>query len=289
MNLDHFRRLPGRCLVVLGPAFATLATSLVLAQEVPASPAPEQAASAAQRRTLSAKCPRAEYPQAAARAQAQGTSRLSVEVDAAGKVVSVTVLRRSGDSPEHRLLDRAAVDLMSQCQFDPSESAGTRSFPVEHAWRLEGSTAGLPPQALKEDAARTGSMIRREVVRGSLVPFAKRYEELSSAERAVVRSWYDNLAEGDEPPYPAAGTANLYRRIADMQSAVPREGLLSLFVTIDADGKPTNVSVMATPDMDVARYVAKLLLQERYKPARCGGQPCEMQFPVRVQLKTSGM
>lgn len=271
---------------------AALSAALALptsAQDGPAS-APTQGASTPARRTLPAQCPAARYPDAATRAQAQGTTRLRLSVDESGKVVDASIVRSSGDSDAHRLLDQAAVEKMRQCLFSPTEAAGIRSYGVDQVWRLDdAATANLPRHALKQEAAPTGSMIRRDAVRGSLVPYAKRYEELTDTERGVVRSWYDGLREEDEPPYPEAGTARIFRRISQAQNALGRQGLLSLFVTVDATGKPTNVSVMSTPDMDIARIVARMLLEERYKPARCNGQPCEMQFPVRVQLTTGGL
>lgn len=145
--------------------------------------------------------------------------------------------------------------------------------------------ASMPLHAMKEDAPRTGSMIRRETVRNALIPFDKRYEELTAEERAIVRSWYESMPEADEPPFPLHGTGRIYKRIAEAQRRLVLNGFLSMFVTVDSTGTPTAVSVLSTPDPGLARYVAGVLLEERYKPAVCSGRPCEMQFPVRITLQ----
>ncbi|NJN00671.1 MAG: TonB family protein [Aquincola sp.] len=58
-----------------------------------------------------------EYPSAALKAEATGTTTIKFSIDAAGKVVSADVVKPSGPSREHRLLDRAAVTSLSGCSF----------------------------------------------------------------------------------------------------------------------------------------------------------------------------
>ena len=82
-----------------------------------------------------------EYPPAATRASATGTSRIKFTVDAAGKVTAAEVVGSSGPTREHRLLDKAAQAALSTCPFSPGidstgKPVGTEVV-VEYAWKLE--------------------------------------------------------------------------------------------------------------------------------------------------------
>ena len=53
---------------------------------------------------------------------------------------------------------------------------------------------------------------------------------------------------------------------------------------VDAKGVAQSVSVIASPDSDMTRVAAGVLMLETYKPALCAGQPCAMAFPVRMEF-----
>ena len=82
-----------------------------------------------------------EYPGAAARAEATGTTKLRFSIDAEGKVVKAEVLRGSGASREHRLLDRTAVEALSACKFKPGIDENGKAVgafaDVEYVWKLD--------------------------------------------------------------------------------------------------------------------------------------------------------
>lgn len=124
----------------------------------------------------------------------------------------------------------------------------------------------------------------RKVASGSAIPFDKTYAELAEEEKRLVRSQYENMAETDEPPFPLAGLAPLYRAVADGQQRRLAEGELSVIVDVDASGQALQAAVYKTPDPALASYVAGVLLKQKYKPAVCGGQACAMQFPFRIKL-----
>ena len=81
-----------------------------------------------------------EYPPAAARHDATGTTRVGFRIDAQGRLVDGNILRSSGQTPFHKLLDSAALLSLMQCGFKP---ATLDSEPVEggawmeYVWRLE--------------------------------------------------------------------------------------------------------------------------------------------------------
>ena len=86
-------------------------------------------------------CEKPEYPSAALRAEATGTTKIRFTVDATGKVSKAEVERPSGSSREHRLLDRTAVDALSKCGFRPGTDETGKPVGavavVDYVWRTE--------------------------------------------------------------------------------------------------------------------------------------------------------
>ena len=86
-------------------------------------------------------CDKPEYPAAALRAEATGTSKIRFTVDATGVVSKAEIERSAGPSREHRLLDRAAIDALSKCRFKPGTDEAGKPVgavtPVEYVWKLE--------------------------------------------------------------------------------------------------------------------------------------------------------
>lgn len=82
-----------------------------------------------------------EYPEQALKAQVQGVSVLVFHVDERGKVTGGEVLRSSGRSREHRMLDKAALYALMLCPFERRLDANgqARAYDVEvpYTWRLQ--------------------------------------------------------------------------------------------------------------------------------------------------------
>jgi protein TonB len=126
------REAPPPAPVNLSPAAPTQAP-------VAAPPAPKAQAVAA--RIDVGSCEKPEYPAAASRAEATGTTKIRFVVDAQGVVSKADIERPSGASREHRLLDRTAVDALSKCRFKPGvdehgKAVGGTTV-VEYVWKLD--------------------------------------------------------------------------------------------------------------------------------------------------------
>jgi protein TonB len=85
---------------------------------------------------------RDEYPPAAIRAEATGTSRIQVNVDATGRITGVDILRSAGPTREHKMLDRLIVSkIMSACKASPARDEEGKPVPgsilVDYVWKLD--------------------------------------------------------------------------------------------------------------------------------------------------------
>lgn len=82
-----------------------------------------------------------DYPTAALRAEATGTTRIRFTVGVDGKVESSQIVRSAGSSREHKMLDRVAATKLSECTFRPGidengkPTGGTTE--VEFVWKIE--------------------------------------------------------------------------------------------------------------------------------------------------------
>jgi protein TonB len=124
---------------VAPPPAPAVALAPAAAPAPPAPPAPKPVARAAQIDVGS--CAKPEYPAAAARAEATGTTRIRFTVDGEGRVTKAEVVGSSGPSREHRQLDRVAADALGACKFKPGtdengKPAGAFAN-VDYVWRLE--------------------------------------------------------------------------------------------------------------------------------------------------------
>lgn len=139
--------------------------------------------------------------------------------------------------------------------------------------------------SLKALRPEGGKLYRDTLIEGGALPFDKRYEELTAPQRDMLKSQYERMAENDEPPYPSEGLAQIYRAVHAAQQKRLANGTLSVLVDIDSSGTPVSAAVYQTPDPDLGTFVAAVLLRQRFKPGVCGGSPCAMVYPFRVELR----
>ena len=119
---------------------------------------------------------------------------------------------------------------------------------------------------------------------GAAYPTKKKFENLTASERAGLRALYEGMSESDEPPFPKAGMGPIMGEVAELAGDARVTGFVSIFVKVDAAGNATGVRIMKAPNIDIAKAIAFVLVQAKYKPAVCGGAPCAMEFPFRFNL-----
>lgn len=133
---------------------------------------------------------------------------------------------------------------------------------------------------IKEPEPRTGSLISRNLVSGSPIAINKRYHELSAEEKARLNSYYDHVEPGDEPPFPEKGLSPMYAALSKAQAKLLVTGELFVVAAIDANGDASQARVLRSPDPEMSKFSASLLLLTKFKPALCGGNPCKMDYPL---------
>jgi protein TonB len=108
----------------------------------PAPPPPPRVAARPAIGNVQSCAPRNEdYPPAALRAEATGTTKIRFTVGPDGKLVSSQIVRSAGASREHKMLDRVAQAKLAECTFKPGIDENGRavggSFDVEYVWKIE--------------------------------------------------------------------------------------------------------------------------------------------------------
>jgi hypothetical protein len=85
-------------------------------------------------------CEKPSYPEFARRKGAQGITRLALFIDGRGFLQKMHIVRSSGDTLAHKLLDFQAVSTISNCRWLAAKRHGDAvdswSF-LEYVWRLE--------------------------------------------------------------------------------------------------------------------------------------------------------
>ena len=81
-----------------------------------------------------------DYPAAAVRSEATGTTRVRVQVSAEGKLGGVELVKSAGPTREHKMLDRLLLSKISECAFKAGLDENGRpmggTFDWEFVWKL---------------------------------------------------------------------------------------------------------------------------------------------------------
>ncbi len=136
---------------------------------------------------------------------------------------------------------------------------------------------------MKEEDARTGTLLKRDNARLSLPP-EKTYAELSGTDKARLRDMYENMGPDDEPPFPARGYRSLMRAMSTVQEKLQVAGTVDMGVIVGPDGRASEIKVYGSSDPQLTTVIANVLVLEKYKPALCRGTPCTQEFPFRMNF-----
>jgi hypothetical protein len=143
---------------------------------------------------------------------------------------------------------------------------------------------GLPPKQFELRVSELGSHINGTAGRADGVPLNRRYAELDAQDQALVRAPYDSMPAGDEPPFPAEGLLPVFMKVQAGGEKQPALGHLTLLADVDSSGRVQHVEAFGKVDAEFARFAARVLASTPFKAGRCGGQPCNMQYVLKMQI-----
>lgn len=157
-------------------------------------------------------------------------------------------------------------------------------MPMSVASTAYAAQAPAAEYSLQAENPSLGSRIAGDIAHAKSLPLNLTYGQLSPEQRAVVNGWYDKMAPGDEPPFPLKGLEPIIRAVQKVQEKSLVMGNLYLVATVEPNGKASVVKAYSSPDPQMTRIAAEVLLMTRFKPAVCGGKPCRMDFPLHYHF-----
>ncbi|MFC5477397.1 MORN repeat-containing protein [Massilia suwonensis] len=156
----------------------------------------------------------------------------------------------------------------------------------------DGRVAGLPAAQVEKGLYRTTGGMRWSPANyegtTSALPMNARWDELTPGQKNVVRMGYPALEAGDEPPFPAKGQGPLFDTVQRMNYTFGLvKGELLVHVLVGKDGKPLSVTAYGAPSATFVRALSTQLMLERFKPALCRGEPCDMVYPLHYSFSVA--
>ena len=137
---------------------------------------------------------------------------------------------------------------------------------------------------LRSSYPPTGSMIRDTISWSNSIPLDRPYERFTPEQKAALKSAYVNLESEDEPPFPDQGLAPILSAVSRIIGAKWYEGEVLMHVAIDAAGSAREFKLIKYPNLEIAKAVATVVAVTKFKPAKCAGQPCAMDYPLHLRL-----
>jgi hypothetical protein len=171
----------------------------------------------------------------------------------------------------------AASALLSGHAF---AQATSREFPG----RLGGQQA--PTRQSSSATQSTGTIIKKGIRWESKIPLNKTYAQLTPEQKEILHAQYENIAPGDEPPFPEKGIKPIFNAVSNAQHILQARGDLNMNVTVGPDGKAVQVEDFSNVhNAQMREALQNALMLTKYKPAVCNGAPCTMQFKFTQSLK----
>jgi hypothetical protein len=165
-----------------------------------------------------------------------------------------------------------------------SGHAQAQATSAEMPSRMSGQQA--PTRNHSSATQSTGTIIKKGIRWESRIPLNKTYAQLTPEQRQILHSMYENIAPGDEPPFPEKGIKPIFNAVSNAQHILQARGDLNMTVTVGPDGKALQVEDFSdVRSTQMREALQNALMLTKYKPAVCGGAPCTMQFKFSQSLK----
>lgn len=119
----------------------------------------------------------------------------------------------------------------------------------------------------------------RPIEATSPIPFNKKLHQLSDRQRAIFRSYFENLNENDTPPFPKKGLKDIYVPLIKGHKRIGGVGELLVFTEVNEKGGVNNVTVYKSPTKKLADLATTVMFNTTFTPPTCDGTPCTMDYP----------
>ena len=116
------------------------------------------------------------------------------------------------------------------------------------------------------------------------VPVNQPYDNLTTGQKAIVRSAYEGMPDTDEPPFPQTGLMAVLEPLQAIVFYTKANGVINAIARVEADGKVSQVEVLESPSEQFAKLITKLLMDTPFKPAKCNGAPCQSEYALHMQV-----
>ena len=168
--------------------------------------------------------------------------------------------------------------------FLASGQVHAQATDAEMPARMGGQRA--PTRTYSSSTQSTGTIIRKGIRWESRIPLNKTYAQLTPAQKEILHAQYENIAPGDEPPFPEKGIKPIFNAISNAQHILQARGELNMTVTVGPDGNAIQVEDFSNVhNAQMREALQNALMLTKYKPAVCNGAPCTMQFKFTQSLK----
>lgn len=96
---------------------------------------------------------------------------------------------------------------------------------------------------------------------------------------------FPGLSAGDELPFPERSPRPAARALSQLRFKFQGEIHASQVAKVNAAGEVQTVTPKEAEDDTLAELAMQMMARAKFKPAWCSGSPCEVQFPLQVELR----
>lgn len=139
----------------------------------------------------------------------------------------------------------------------------------------------------RQDRPDAGTYVRR-VIGSASIPLDKTYGELNESALKLVRESFPKLKPSDEPPFPEKSLRPLISLATTLRYQTDGISRVNLVLQVDESGTARVVSAADSNDEQFFSGVMSLLAATKFKPGRCDGKPCAMEFPFGIEFEGIG-
>lgn len=149
------------------------------------------------------------------------------------------------------------------------------------------SAADAAQFGFKPDRPDSGTLVRRSIGFAN-IPLDKSYSDLNEPTLRAIREYFPKLKPQDEPPFPEKSLRALISLATAVRDQIDGTARVSVVVQVDEAGAARVTSRAESNDAQFLAGVVATLAATKFKPGRCDGKPCAMEFPIVIEVEGIG-